>query len=320
MLTILLTVLLFVIPAPSLNGETVADAMKLIAAKDYDGARVMLRTIVDRDNANANARWRLGLLQANYYHDYDDAEELLEKAVELADQNAEYHFALGTVYGAQAQSAGLLSKFSYAKKTRNEFERAVALQPDSVRYHQALFAYYLRAPGIVGGGVDKARAEAKEILARNAFEGHMALAAVAENENDSGTAEKEYQLAVAADPSSSRPHHVLGYLYLRSKRVDDAVAQFREYVRLAPLDPNSHDSLADGLIAKGNTDEALKCYFQALSINAHFPSSLRGAGVCYDKKGIKPEALKYYRQYLLENPKGSYASETKERIEALEEK
>jgi tetratricopeptide (TPR) repeat protein len=320
MITLLFSALLLFFPASPVTGESIADAMKLMAAKDYEGARKILQNVIAQNESNAEAHWRLGMLQANHFHEYDDAEESLEKAVELAEQNAEYHFALGTVYGAQAQLAGMLSKFSYAKKTRDQFEHAVALQPDSIRYRSALFTYYLRAPGIVGGGVDKARVQAKEILGRDPFEGHMAFAAIAESENASKEAEKEYLLAVAAKPTSWRPHHLLGYLYLRLKRVDDALAQFKEYVRLAPQDPNGYDSLADGFVANGNTDDALKSYLQALAINPHFPSSLFGAGGCYQKKGMKTEALNFYNRYLAENPKGQYADKAKEHIEEIEDR
>jgi len=312
------TALLFIARLPS-SGETVADAMKLMAAKDYDGARKILEVVIAGDESNAEACYQLGRLLARHYRDFDAAEKTMEKAVERSDGNAEYHFFLGSVYGSQAQSAGFLSKFSYAKKTRDQFERAVELQPDSVRYRSALFSYYLLAPGIVGGGSDKARAQAQEILKRNAFEGHMSLARIASNEDDLATAEKEYNLALAASPADWRPHHMLGYLYLRMKRVDDAIAQFREYVRLSPKDPNSHDSLAEGYSAKGNTDEALKCYLQALSIDAQFSSSVYGAASCYDAKGMKAEALRHFRQYVAENPKGQYADKAKERIEKLSE-
>lgn len=299
------------------SGETIEGAMKLLAAKDYDGARKTLETVISQDGSDAQARYQLGRLLANHYRDFDAAEDMMEKAVEHADGNAEYHFFLGSVYGTQAQLAGILSKFSYAKKTRNQFERAVTLQPDSVRYRSALLTYYLMAPGIVGGDVDKAREQAQEILHRDAFEGHLALARIADSEKELENAEMEYKLTIAARPSSWRPHHMLGYLYLRMKRNDDAVVQFKEFVRLSPKDPNSHDSLADGYTAKGDTDESLKSFLMALSLDPHYPSSVFGAGNCYGAKGMKTEALQYFRQYIAENPKGAYADKAKEQIDEL---
>lgn len=317
MIQILACAACLLFPSLPSGGESIAEAMKLFAAKDYDGARRTLETVISRDGSDAEARYQLSKLLASYFRDYDAAEEMMEKAVALADENAEYHFHLGSVYGAQAQLAGLLSKFSYAKKTRDQFERAVTLQPDTVRYRLALLSYYLMAPGIAGGDVDKARSQGHEILKRDAFEGHMSLARIADNEDELENAEKEYTLAVSARPAAWRPHHMLGYLYLRMKRADDAVAQFREYVRLSPADPNSYDSLADGYMANGNTGEALKCYLQALSLDPHFPSSLFGAGNCHKAKGMKAEALQNFRQYLAENPKGPYADKAKERIDEL---
>jgi tetratricopeptide (TPR) repeat protein len=303
-------------PLPS-DGDNIAEAMKLLAAKDYDGARRTLEAVISKDGSDAEARYQLSKLLVSHFRDYDAAEEMMENAIGLVEGNAEYHFFLGTVYGTQAQLAGILSKFSYAKKTRDQFERAVTLQPDTVRYRSALLSYYLMAPGIAGGDVDKARSQGQEILRRDPYEGHMSLARIADNEKEPENAEKEYRLAISARPAAWRPHHMLGYLYLRMKRADDAVAQFREYVRLSPTDPNSHDSLADGYMANGNTDEALKCYLQALSLDSHFPSSLFGAGNCYNSKGMKAEALQHFRQYLAENPKGPYADKAKEQIDEL---
>jgi tetratricopeptide (TPR) repeat protein len=208
-----------------------ADAMKMIAAKDYAGARKVLVAIVSQNENDTEARYRLSAVLAGRFHELDEAEALMERAVELADKNAEYHFFLGTVYGSQAQEAGLLSKLSYARKTRDQFERAVELQPDSVRYRQALFTYYLMAPGIVGGGVEKARTQAAEILMRAPYDGHMALAQIGENEKNDSASEQEYKLAIAANPDGWRAHHMLGYLFLRSKRVDQAIAQFKERYR-----------------------------------------------------------------------------------------
>ncbi len=307
---------LFLCPPPQ-GGETLEDARKLFVAKDYDGARKILEAVVSRDGSNAEARYQLSKLLASHYRDIDAAEEMMEKAVELSEGNAEYHFFMGSIYGSQAQSAGLLSKFSYAKKTKNQFERAVELQPDTIRYRSALFTYYLRAPGIVGGGTDKARVQAQEVGKRDVFQGHVMMAQVAGNDNEFAEAEKEYTLAISANPASWRPHNLLGYLYIQMKRPDDAVSQFQEYVRLAPKDPNSYDSLADGYLAKGNNDEALKSYTQALSVDSHFPSSMYGAGSCYDKKGMKAEALQHFRQYLAENPKGQFAEKAKDRVEEL---
>jgi tetratricopeptide (TPR) repeat protein len=211
----------------------------------------------------------------------------------------------------------VFSKLSYAGKVKEQFQKAVELAPDTLRYRSALISFYLQAPGIAGGSVSKAREHAGEILARDVFEGRMALAGIAEYEKENEAAEREYLAAVAANPAAWRSHHRLGYLYLRLNRPDDAVAQFALYVKKAPDDPNGHDSMADAYTAKGDTDAALASYLSALRLNPSYPSSLYGAGRCCDEKGRKEEALRYYRKYLEVNPQGESAGKARERAAAL---
>ena len=106
--------------------ETIAAATALVEAKDYAGARRILEGIVQRDGRNHQARFQLGRLLSGPLRDYDAAEEQLEKAVELAPDSAEYHFALGNLYGIQAQNASIFSKLSYAGKVKEEFLKASA--------------------------------------------------------------------------------------------------------------------------------------------------------------------------------------------------
>jgi hypothetical protein len=58
----------------------------------------------------------------------------------------------------------------------------------------------LGAPGIVGGGVDKARAEAARIATLYACRGGMAEARIAEHEKDWPKAERLYRSLMAEYP------------------------------------------------------------------------------------------------------------------------
>lgn len=312
-----LVVLLLIIPTLLRADGSIADALKLIETGNNDAARKMLEEIITKDGSNAEAHYHLGRLLAGPFRKYDDAEEQLEKAVELAGTNAEYHFTLGNLYGIQAQNASVFSKLSYAGKVKDEFLRAVELSPETLRYRLALLGYYLQAPGIAGGSVSKAREQAGEILKRDPFEGHIASAQIAEYEKELTLAEQEYRSAISTNPDHWRGYHLLGYFYLKMKRADDAITQFQQYVKRAPKDPNSYDSLADGYIAKGNTDAALGNYLNALNINPVFPSSLYGAARCYDTLGKKIEARQYYLKYLDHVQKGDNADRARERVNDL---
>jgi tetratricopeptide (TPR) repeat protein len=300
--------------------ETISAATALAEAKDYAGARRMLEGIVQRDGRNHQARFHLGRLLSGPLRDYDAGEEQLEKAVELAPDSAEYHFWLGNLYGIQAQNASIFSKLSYAGKVKEEFEKASKLSPRSIRYRTALMSYYLQAPGIAGGSDEKAREQATEIGKIDPYEGLLATAEVEVATENPENAEQAYRKAIEMRPDGWRAYHRLGYLYVRDKRWDDAIAQFRKYVEVAPKDANSHDSLGEALLAKGSTDEALASYLKALSLDASFAASMHGAAICYDRKGMKSEAAKRYRQYADTYPTAQDAKAARERADELEGK
>jgi len=308
---------LLLFPVSLLAADSVAEAVKLIDARDFDGARTMLEAIVRHDGGDADARFHLGRLLMNHFKDLDAAEEQLEKAVELADRNAEYHFVLGNLYGAQAQAASIFSKMSYAGKVKTEFLRSVELAPAAIRYRYALLEFYLQAPGIIGGSVDKAREQAHELLKREPYDGHLALARIATYEKDPAKAEEEYRNAARQNPSRWQAYHRLGYLLLGQKRVDEAILQFREYTRVAPGDANSWDSLGEGLFEKGDFAAAIESFTKATSVTPTWASPVYHAARCYDRLGKTEDALRQYRKYLSMQPTGTDAEDASARVKQL---
>jgi len=109
-------------------------------------------------------------------NDLQAAVRLLESAVAQSPQNAEAHYQLGVAYGELAKKANVFQRFSLARHTRDEFERAVQLDPNYIDARFALVQYYMMAPAWLGGSEAKALEQAKEISDRDATTGHLALA------------------------------------------------------------------------------------------------------------------------------------------------
>src|ERR1043166_6384165 len=101
--------------------------------------------------------------------DADKAAGLFEKAVQLRPNVAEYHYLLGQAYGDQAQNASLFSKASLAGKCRDEFLKAVELDPNNINARFALIDYFTIAPSMMGGSEEKALQQAAEIRKRDAL-------------------------------------------------------------------------------------------------------------------------------------------------------
>ena len=66
-----------------------------------------------------------------------------------------------------------MSAASLAGKVRNEFEAAVRLDPNNVDARSDLGEFYLEAPGIVGGGRDKAEAQTQALAALDPAKGRL---------------------------------------------------------------------------------------------------------------------------------------------------
>ena len=90
--------------------------------------------------------------------EWDKAVKTMEKTVEKEPSNAIYHLWLGRAYGERADNR--LWPLNDARRLLSEFKKAREISPDSIGIRFDLLEFYAQAPGIVGGGEDKARAEA----------------------------------------------------------------------------------------------------------------------------------------------------------------
>jgi len=158
-----------------------------------------------------------------------------EKAVSLAPDNGLYHLWLGRIYGEKADRSGFLKAAELARKVRVEFERAVEFAPDSCEAHIDLAEFYLEAPGIVGGGEDKARAQADLLLPLNPGMAHWVRARIAQKNKDTATAEQEYRAAINATHGGARAWLNLAGFYRHTDRFDE-MEQALHTMETRPLD------------------------------------------------------------------------------------
>jgi tetratricopeptide (TPR) repeat protein len=166
-----------------------------------------------------------------------------EKAAALEPDNSLYHLWLGRIYGEKADHVSFLTAAGLAKKVRAEFERAVQLSPDDWEARTDLAEFYLEAPAIVGGGKDKARAQAALLAPLNPAMAHWVLARIAEKNKDNVEAEQEYRAAIDASHGGARAWVNLAGFYRHINRFDDMEQALRT-MESSPLDRPS--ALVDG--------------------------------------------------------------------------
>jgi tetratricopeptide (TPR) repeat protein len=190
-----------------------------------------LRTIVAANPKDAAAQL---LLCRAYYaeEDIDAAVNACTAAINngSAQDSATQDWA-GRAFGLKAEHAGMFGGFSLAKKTRAAFEAAVAANPKSEAAVDDLAEFYVGAPGVVGGGTDKATALAKRVEADLPQSAHRTRALVADKAGDTAAAEREYRAAIAV-ANSPAAWVDLGHFFAKHKQHDQAVIALKKALML----------------------------------------------------------------------------------------
>jgi len=153
--------------------------------------------------------------------EWDRAESSCRKAVSLEPGNSRFHLWLGRVYGEKADRANFLAAAGLVGKVRGEFERAVQLNPKDVETRLDLAEFYIEAPGIVGGGEQKAREQAQSIATVNPAREHWIYARIAEKKKDAATAEREYHQYIDLSKGDAEAWLNLALFLRRQKRFDE---------------------------------------------------------------------------------------------------
>jgi len=231
--------LLGVLLLPALAG---ASPKELLAAGRVDDAIQTLQHQIELSNTDADS---YNLLCRAYFmlEEWDRGIAACERARNLDPHKAVYHLWLGRIYGEKADRAGFLSAAGLAKKVRTSFERAVELDPQSWEARADLAEFYLEAPGIVGGGRDKAQAQADTVAHANPAVAHWIAARIAWKSHDTASAEREYRAAIAANPALGRAWVDLAGLFFRTNRWDD-MEQALHNLESAPVE--QREALRDG--------------------------------------------------------------------------
>jgi tetratricopeptide (TPR) repeat protein len=243
-----------------------------------------------------------------------------ERAVSLEPDNSQYHLWLGRVYGEKADKSNFMTAAGLAKKVHTEFETAVQLNPKNVDARTDLAEFYLEAPGIVGGGRDKAEAQAQTLATIDPSKAHWVSARIAEKKKDPALAEKEYRAAIESSHGSASGWLHLAQFYKhvgRMAEMDDAI----HHVTAAPLD--QPDALVDAahllLDTNRNLPEAillLRRYVSSASTVEQAPvfKAHYLLGTVLEKQGDRQAAAQEYRTALTMAKSFSVAQEALNRV------
>lgn len=148
-------------------------AYELYSQSKFREAAAILEKASGKDPDN------LMLLGQSYFElkNYGGAVEAFEKAAVAKPKDSNIFVWLGRAWGRRAE-ANKAFALVWARRAKNAFEKAVGLDPKNIDALDDLFEFYIDAPGIVGGGVDKAEAVARQIAEIDQAKGERLMARV----------------------------------------------------------------------------------------------------------------------------------------------
>jgi tetratricopeptide (TPR) repeat protein len=326
LLLLLLPVLAFAAAAFRLQATSVKPDENLEAGRqayeagEYSRAVQVLQEAAAKNSQNGE----IHLLLAKTYYEmqqHDAAIASAERAVGIEPQNSVYHEWLGRTYGEKAEHAGVFGGMSLAKKTRKEFETAVRLDERNFSARQALIEFDCSAPGIVGGGEDKALPQIAKLAEMDAAEGHYAAGNCRRQKKDFIAADAEFRKALESHPTSINLIYDIGDYAMKHGQLERLVAVANEGEQLAPSDPRGEFYRAVAFVlGKERLSEAehlLREYLKHAPVRNNFPHphyAHEWIGRLYEEQGRTQAAIDEYEAALLSDPKSKNARDALKRL------
>jgi tetratricopeptide (TPR) repeat protein len=303
----LLAAVIFAATAQTTSGQTpLQTGIAQFDAEKLDQAKTTLTPLAK--SGDAEAMYYLGRI-AIEQSEADEAVDWLEQAVKKNDRVSRYQQWLGAAYGTKLIGANPFTGMRLGPKAKGAMERAVELDPTNIEARANLIQFYLQAPAMMGGGVDKARQQVVAITAINPYQGRFQEAVVAENQKDTVGTERMLRNMIASFPDSSAPVTRLALYYSNHKRYDDAFAVLEDRLRRSPNDgPALYQLGRVGAVSGMKLDRAQAGLDQYLKMpHKRGTPSIAGAhwrrGMVFEAKGDKETARVEYETALRLEPK-----------------
>ena len=289
-------------------------------ASDYVKAVQALQAAAAKDPQNADVQ----LLLAKSYlelQQHDAAIKSAERAVAIDAQNSICHEWLGRAYGEKADHASWFSAISLAKKTRKEFETAVQLDAKNFSARQALIEFDCSAPGLVGGGEDKAVRQIEQLAEMDAAEGHYAKGNCRRQKKDFTAADEEFTTALESNPKSAELIYDVGDYAVKRSQPARLLAVADAGKRVAPSDLREKFYRGVALVLKKEGSEEaerlLKEYAKRAPTRSGYPRPAAAhawLGRLFEDQNKMEEAAQEFESALKLDPKNKMAQEALKRL------
>jgi tetratricopeptide (TPR) repeat protein len=201
----------------------------------------------------------------------NEALKLAEVCVAAHPHASECHELMGNIEGIKIINGGMFAAMSGASKVRDSFLKAVELDPKNYSARMSLLSFYLQAPGIAGGGKDKAMAFVAD-TAKVSKDAAALLQARLDIRDDKLTQAESTALAVntagneGLEDLQLNALSSIGIQYREQKKFSDSERVLLDVIKRFPNHINGPALLGRTLAAQARHAEAITQFEKALTL------------------------------------------------------
>ena len=295
--------------------SVVRQATRLFETGNTAAATALARPLADTSATAATLLGRMAWQSANY----KEAAKWLDAAIALDPKRVDAYIWRARTYVQEIQTVNFLRKGSVAGRARDMLDKAVATDPSSFDAREARTEYLMNAPGIGGGSIEKARAEANTAKRGSPYRGALLVGRVEEKAGNVAAAEAEYRTLITTFPDSGGAREALAALYQSKSRWDDAFRIIDDRLRANPNDYGMLYQLGRAASLSGQRleagDEALRRYLARDNARKAFDGGVHyRLGAIRERRGDAQGARTEYELAVALDPRNEAAQRALERL------
>ncbi|UCE99319.1 MAG: tetratricopeptide repeat protein [Planctomycetota bacterium] len=150
-------------------------------------------------------------------------------------------------------------------------------------------------------------------VTKNNYVGHTGLGKALRAQGKLDEAIEQYHEALRIKPDYAITHYNLGNALLAQGKVDEAIDEYHQTIQFDENYTPAFTNLGGALATKGNLDEAIDCFRKAVDLEPNEARTHYNLGYVLELKGSLDEAIKQYRLTLQIN---SVHTKARDRLEA----
>ena len=253
------------------RGDNFADAISDFDNRDYQNAASKFETLYSKNSKDVDLLFYLARSQYKVAK-YKDARSTIDQLIELDPAHLDAHYLAGIVYMGLLGEVNLFRKLGMVKSALKSWKKVVELDAEHVLANYAVFSFYLNAPGIVGGDMDKALDILKTLESISPPYAELANGVLNSKLENFTEAEKHYLKATEMITDRASPFFAIAQFYFQNEKFEKSLAALERYQQAKKIwhDPGDaiafyflgsiHANLGNTDLAKENLNKALSSY------------------------------------------------------------